>query len=903
MGEVFYLDFKSDNFGRVIIDEPIGFSSVDFNLNQKDGGFARDISFNGGESPFEFVNFRNHYLDQLLYYYHFFGFESKVNLIIEKAGVSNIIGELDFAKAESDDLEYFKCKVIQQSAFQIIKRRKDVKVDLLSSVTIDGEYIAPLIPKKTLLISKPVLQDSAWEQSTDFSEEFTAITTSYLQLNPCQNLIISNLEDSASWFEAKARSSENPSESDFLLLTARNNLKNINIDLKGININFSTSTSGLGNGYTDFSFQIRYGTRFDTAERINLLSSFKRENESYSFAGDFIQTLPSLNRGDSIWILFGFKIRQSAIPSPFNPKFNVDISIVGMKTTISAESSSYSSITPSFRLIDVMAQVIKSISGLDISAPRFNVSGEFYDNMLFNGNFLRRITNDPFYISLEDIEKSITEINGDYEIASDGTVFFGIEEDFYTPLESGFFDKTQFSELNKTFNEKHSINKFAYKYRDFQALKERDEPNTADNIHGDSEWVLANKRVENKKEVEVKWIRDAFLIESNRRKGIEISDNTSSQDDDKIFCIDVVDTTSSRFFNEVTTLNHVYDEGVDQLSLIGDGKLDFIAIGLSSGSIFEILSSDKNIGVYNVVSVEANLIKLTKTSAGAIGSGNNGIRNTNYRYEINQEVAAFTMRTDEGFTSFDNLKSPNTYANLRYSVKRNILNYYNSYLATCNLYRKEIDISNSFYKNNGKCSTTYLNDTVIEDKGFKPSNPILSPFIYDGIVFANVEFEEFISLQNNIRTNRGYIRSIDKNNNVIKLYAVDMSYENLSKQLTIKGEEKYEPSSMTISNQDRIITINNETKVLNLSYEIVSEKLYIFDDVRQRLYNGVFWDLVSINGVYAESVSQLEKWLDLLRTNPLNLGIVNNFKSRVLLDGGTFEARQYLDETIAKLMN
>jgi hypothetical protein len=865
MGEVFYLDFKSDNFGRVKIDEPIGFSSVDFNLNQKEGGFARDISFNGGEAPFEFVDYRNHYLDQLLYYYHFFGFESRVNLVIEKEGVSNIIGELDFAKAESDDLEYFKCKVIQQSAFQIIKRRKDIKVDLFSSLTIDNEYIAPLVPQNTLLISKPVFQESEWEQITDYSSKAITSSTAYLKINPCQNLVKSNLENSASWFQSGTFTKENPTEVDFLLINAKDNLKEVRIEINGLDFSFDTSVSGGGNGYTDFNFQIKYGVDIANATTVNLLSAFKRENESYSFKGDFIQTIPSINRGDSIWIYFDFKIRQSANALPgFTPKFNVDVNIKGLSMLVSAESSTYSSITPSFRLVDVMSQVVKSLSGLDISAPRFELSGQFYNNRLFNGNFLRRVGNEPFYVSLEDLEKSITEMNGDYEISSDGTVFFGIEEDFYTPVESGFFDKTQFSEMNKTFNERHSINKFTYKYSDFQALKEKDEPNTADNIHGDSEWVLANKMVENKKEVEVKWIRDAFLIESNRRKSIEVSDNTASQDDDKIFCIDIVDTTSSTFFEEVSNLNHVYDQVNNQLSLISDGEVNFTAIGVSVGSTFEILPNDKNIGSYTVQSVETNSIKLTRTSFGVIGSGNDGIRVTNYRYEITQSVTPFTMRTNEDFTNFDNLKSPNIYANLRYSVKRNILNYYNSYLATCNLYKKEIAISNSFYKNNGKCSTTYLNDTVIEDQSFTPSNPILSPFVYNDIVFANVEFEDFISLQNNIRVNRGYIRSIDNNNNVIKLYPMEMSYENLSKQLTIKGEDKYEPSSMTISKQNKIITINSETKVLNLSYEIVSEKLYIFDEVRQRLYNGVFWNLVSVNGAYPENLSQLEQWLDLL---------------------------------------
>ena len=68
-GETFELKFNnnSENY-RVTIDEPINFATVDFQLSQKDKGYGRDVSFNGGETQFEFVKYRNHYLDKLLDY-------------------------------------------------------------------------------------------------------------------------------------------------------------------------------------------------------------------------------------------------------------------------------------------------------------------------------------------------------------------------------------------------------------------------------------------------------------------------------------------------------------------------------------------------------------------------------------------------------------------------------------------------------------------------------------------------------------------------------------------------------------------------------------------------------------------------------------------------------------------
>ena len=63
-GETFQLRFRNNEDLTVSIDEPINFATVDFQLSQKDKGYGRDVSFNGGETQFEFVKYRNHYLDK-----------------------------------------------------------------------------------------------------------------------------------------------------------------------------------------------------------------------------------------------------------------------------------------------------------------------------------------------------------------------------------------------------------------------------------------------------------------------------------------------------------------------------------------------------------------------------------------------------------------------------------------------------------------------------------------------------------------------------------------------------------------------------------------------------------------------------------------------------------------------
>lgn len=860
----FFLNFLSDSYGKKQIDEPFGTSDINFSLNQKENGMGRDVSFSGGEIQFEFTHLRNHELKQLLYYHAKFGFEAIVELTIEIDDNNKYICDLDFSRAETDGLEYFNCKGIEDSKLQIVKARKSVKVDLLSSLDVDGNYINPLVPDNMLILAKPVIQTTKWEQPTDFSSTLTSGDTVYFQVNPCINLITYELEDSFSFFQTRLAKPNDPfSNSEFLVVTAKNNLKNININIKDLLVDFTTDVDNGGNGYVDFSLHIRYGLNYETSQIQSFLTTSRDENQSYNFTGDVFANIPSLNRGESIWIFFNFKVRQSATPPFGSPKFEVFLNIKNMKTTITAESTAYNSTSKSIRLVDAIRQVVKSISGLSIDAPRFESLGQFFDNRLINGNFLRGITNKPFYLSLEDIEKSLPEMRGDWEIGSNGKIFFGIEQDYYTNIECGFFDNTQFSEMNKTFNPKYMINEFGFRYSNYQSQKENEEVNSADTIHGESKLVLFSKNVENKKEVEVQWTRDAFLIESTRRKALEITESTASQDDDVLFCIDTINTTFNYDFTEVTQLEHTFDVANYRVILRNNGSINFISLGIIVDSIFTIQPTDLNAGTYKVFSVTANSLELTRL-VGIINSSGNGNRLTKYTYTLDQSSIPFTNYTNQGFTETSGLNAPDSYSNRRYSIARNVYNYWKSYLATANLYWKDKPLRNTWYKNNGDYTAKYNGIKLTEKSDLIPNNPILSPVLYNDIVFANVEFSDFITLQNSIRSDRGFIRAIDNNDRVIKVYPVNMEYSLLDMELTIKGEEKYQQTYMTISTAFKYILINDETRVQSLLWEIINEKLYIYDENRYRLYNGVFWFEVSVNNAIPSSISELENWLSLV---------------------------------------
>lgn len=845
-GETFELKFNnnSENY-RVTIDEPINFATVDFQLSQKDKGYGRDVSFNGGETQFEFVKYRNHYLDKLLLYNTTYGFESIVELIITCGTVTTIIGELDFATAVTDDLEYFKCKVIQQSSKQIVKRRKSVKVDLLSDKDVDGNTTTPLVPQNTLLISKPIYQVSKWEQPKDIVYYYNAPTGGDYGYgaNFAKQIIQSDIEDSLV---------PNDYESIGLLgnynnlqcITAATNLKNVKISIPAFY--FKITLDGVTGNPGSISYRFSYGVGNPLSSYPNqpVLTDLKSsgvintQGGSYSYNEAFEITIPNITAGDSLFVFHRIYINKVLND---NQLIRAIVNCNGMKMNISAESDTYNSIAPSFRLVDVMRQVVKSISGLSITAPRFDVGGDFYNNRLFNGNSLRAISDKPFYVSLEDLEKSLIELNVDWEINADGNIFFGTEDDFYTESIAYTFTNTQFSSFNKSFNPRFSINEFNYGYKNFQSLKENDEPNSADVIHGESKWVLGNKMVENKKDISIEWTRDAFLIETNRRKSLEITSDTSSQNDDTLFAIDTLNTTSNVTYSEKIILLHSYNSTDAILTLTNTGELNFLTIGIINGSSFSIISPTiHNIGVYKVFLATNKTLQL-KLISGLTPSGYVDAFLTYFDYILEQSTIPYTNYTDSGFTGITNLIASDKYSNLRYSIRRNIDKYWKKYIATCNLYHKTQGLSSTWYKNNTDFSSTYSGLTLTEKEVIDTYavNPILTPFLYNDVIFSNVEFSDFITLQDNIRTNRGYILTKDNSGNDLKLYPTTMKYDNLSKELNIKGEEKYTPTALV-----QITPVLTTKVITDISPYIASSGGYIKTNGGSAITaKGIVWDV------------------------------------------------------------
>ena len=850
----FYLNFKNDATGLVEITEPVKFDGASFTVEQDKGRYGRDISYGNEEVSLEFYGgiFDNGLtmgLTQLLDYHKTYGFESEVEFILKKNGVNFTIGLLDFQMAKTDLLTYFECKIIQENNRAIINRRKEINVDVFSDKDLDLNTITPLTTENILLKAKPVLQASEWKSvgSKTFSADSVDPTRFWCAFNLAQTNTSTGIENSLNWLEDIIYVNSILDAEKFGLLYAQNRLNDIKVTAT-IDMTYVVTQGAL----PDFGFVALYlcwGDTFDpsnTSTTRHLLyndtwgSTVEKTvvlNDTFEF------TIDEVNQGGKVWLFWA--VIGSA-------DCNVDITHRNFNAKAQAVSTSIDSVIKGVRYIDLFKQNVKSISGLTIDAPKFDVGGEFYDQFAFNGKLIRQYTDKPFYVNFKDLTEGLQELNADYQI-NQNDVFLGQYNDFYNNVDLGGYLQAPDSEFNTNFNDRYSINAFNYSYKTFEQNK--DESNTIDSIHTEAQFLLPNKLVENVKKVEVNYIRDPFSIEASRRQGINTKESTSLDNDDKIFLIDIypLDPSSVGGFG-LRLLMRMNDSKLEILNntLNGEGTpFDWTLLGFSVGSEFSIISG-KNIGNYIVFSLEKEKIVLTPVGFTPSFQGDGYIKT---EYPLNN--VSYVNRTNQGFTEILNLSSGDNYSNLRYSIKRNI-NHWESYLKTASKYKPNGIIQNTFFKNNGLLSTKYGTETIptIEGSNINVTDlndAILSPMAYKTKVIA--EFETVKTLLDNLATQKGFIRVIDTNNRVLKIHPTKLDYEWMSNLLTIEGEQRNESDFVTID------TIGTELVNINeVGYDSIILKrnwfkidgffitLYDFNNIP--LINPTRIEKVKVNGVY-----------------------------------------------------
>jgi hypothetical protein len=831
MGEKFQLIFDDEITVETFdIDEPFGWDGFKLKLAQKDKKWGRDY-FNGSSatdtsvSTLEFSKRRNHKFDHILYFLDNKGFEAKISLNVIGGQYSDTYA-LDFQTSETDGISSVTCALIQDTKLQLLKRREDVKVDLFATTDLDGNPIAPVDTGNLLIKSKPAVMTSTWSTSLQEPKSFTLPSESSFNFSTTSELF--GIRDSLGFIPGAGEPQEFP------YIQFVDNAEDIKIELTNVDVKIFQNV--LGGGDVRLNVKVYDPDNISLGTDYVLDHKFTPSSGFVSFLSSYALGIPRIPRGHRIAIYF--RVEGGGIAAEYT----------SMDVKISATTIGYNIVTPTVRIIDAMRQVCLSAAGLQVYAPRWDVGGELYDQRVFSKNMARHLTDTSFFVTLKDIEDWIAEDDADWEIMPDGTVFFGTAQDFYTDREIAFFPDTQFDSFKKTFNPRFAVNKFSLAYKEYQSQKENSEENTADCVHGESEWLLANKNVENNREAKIGYIRDPFSIRA-ALDDINLENNTATQDDDKVYVIDTYTDfggADSLTFTETDDLMHRFDTDSGLLTITNTGNFLFNYLGTADDQIFIISSGQPNAGIYTVAGIGTNYLQLTPVSATPT-TGNNGSRLTEFTYYVPTASLAGVNWTNQGITT-TNIERGDNYGNLRFSLKSNILKYYNFYLSICNLYRKFQYISGTFYKNNPKASITYNALTVTEGDPFLPVDAFLTPVLYKSATFVNATLDNYIKLHQDIRTIRGFVRFIDNEGIVRRMYVQEMNYEPSSDTLVIeRGEEKNEPIQISITTGGAAILVNNYA-VSALKYEFDGDRVKIKDNGGYLLYNPTFYTRISING-------------------------------------------------------
>jgi hypothetical protein len=862
----FYLNFKNDATGLVQITEPVKFDGASFTVEQDKGRYGRDISYGNEEVSLEFYDgiFDNGLtmgLFQLLDYYKTYGFESEVEFILKKNGVTFTVGLLDFQMAKTDLLTYFECKVIQENNRAIINRRKDINVDVFSDKDLDLNTITPLETESILLKAKPLYQASEWKSvgSNSFPVDSTDPVKFFCGFNFAQTNVTYGIENSLGFLENTIYTGNFLDFDKFGLVYAQNRLSKINVKAT-IDMTY-TVTQGV---IPDFGFMALYlcwGDTFDpsissTTRQIMYEDTWGSGVEKTVLLNDTFEfTIDEIESGSKIWMFWA---------SAGYVDCNVDVVHRDFNIKVNAVSTSIDSIIKGVRYVDLFKQNIKSISGLTVDAPKLDIEGEFYEQFAFNGKLIRQFTDKPFYVSFKDLSEGLQEVNADYQI-NQNNVFIGQYNDFYNNVDLGGYLQAPDSDFNTNFNDRYTINTFNYSYKSYE--QNRDEANTVDSIHTDAQFLMPNKLVENNKKVEVNHIRDPFSIESARRQGINTKETTSLDNDDKIFLIDIYPLPSGSMGGFGSRLLMRLNAGKLEIlnnTLDGSGiPFNWTLLGFIVGSDFNIIAG-KNIGNYTVYSINETNILLLPIGFTPSFEGDGFIKT---EYPLNN--VNYVNRTNEGFTEILNLSSGDNFSNLRYSIKRN-MKYWSSYLKTASKYKPSGIIQNTFFKNNGLLSTKYGSETVATVEGGNInvtdlSDAILSPMYYKTKVVA--EFETVKTLLDNLATQKGFIRVVDTNNRVLKIHPTKLDYEWVTNLLTIEGEQRNESDFVTIDTLGTELVTINEVGYNNI---ILKRKWFKIDGFFVTLYdfnnipliNPTRFNKIKVNGIIYTNVVTLSDALN-----------------------------------------
>ena len=410
--------------------------------------------------------------------------------------------------------------------------------------------------------------------------------------------------------------------------------------------------------------------------------------------------------------------------------------------------------------------------------------------------------------------------------------------------------------FKSSFNDRYAINTLEYRYKSFE--QDRNEENTIDAIHTDTQWLLPNKQVENTLKIDVDFIRDPFEIESARRQGVNTKETTSLSNDNKVYQIDIVPLPDDARNEFTAVLNFQYSDTGNTFKIISNGSFAWETLGFKIGDTIQVNTID-----YVVNAFDGNILILDYS--GALNTSGE------LQFTINYPLSdvSYTNRTNQEFDLIDNIQTGDNFSNLQYSIGRNLEHWY-SYLKTASKFTPTKSIKNTFFKSNGNAKTQFRGGRVIQENAdilvSQLDNAILSPYVYNTKVVADyndvlsvLEQMETINLDNSIG---GFIRVMDNEFRVAKLYPTKLSYRWATAELDIIGEVKQESEYLEVFSLSSGLIVIDEVGyerdiIFPLSLQTENDYIQILDRKGIALHNKIKFDKVRVNSIIFSNIVEL----------------------------------------------
>ena len=871
-----YINFKDKYPGKIEICEPAGFDAMEFKVEQADGRFGRDIWLASEEIPLTFYegiagSKTNQTLflpngisvDRLTSGYEWLaefdktdGFEANIEYILEKDGFEFIVGNFDFATRQKkiDGARYYEFNIIQNPKRAKIKRLEETNIDLFSDKDLDGNTITPAAADNILLKAKSVSQTSIWTKNNQIVHD---------ALLPYSNFAVNitnyAVENSLTPFDNYPNIwGIQGAVNNFKYIRAKFDIANVKLQLK-VKATFNYRTLNVDDSdnctlaYDAIYYQEPYTFGDQTLYSNNLYRKTLSGSTNQIFEIDetFNFDLPDIPQSYCVALFWTLNFNRSTTGDENHRPFVVFNSLTQQ---LSGSSTAVNSVIKSVRYLDLFKQTVKSINGMNVIAPRYASGGAFWDNYAFTGKLIRQFSDQPFNITWKDVSKGLVELCADYQV-NDDNVFITQYDGFYPNREIGVFTAIPANTFETEYNMRYQLVNFNYKYNNYE--QDRDEKNTVDAVHTETQYKLPNDKVSGKKDIEVPHRRDPFGIESDRRQGISTKETTSLSGDDKLSMIDVIEVPAGTIGRvNQRLLMRVVDGKLQILNNDSEGNgigFSWKLQGFKVGDVFRIVFG-ANQGTYIVDTLEATVLTLMPDAFTTPSfSGNGYIKCEFYLTDVQ-----YTNRTNEGFTLIENLASGNNFSNLRYTIRRN-MQHWLYYLATACKFKPTGSVTNTYFKSNGALKTQFENGQIfIENEAISVSSmpdPLITPMKYKIKVAANfADVVNLLSAMQQINGDEigGFVRLLDADLQVIRGYISSLKYIWANETLELEVEQKFEPDVLAI---ETAVGANSKTLAINghlyniSSYEVKVDRFEIFDQNKKKLYNKWQLSKISINGI------------------------------------------------------